>query len=139
MVTTIMACISTYLCMSVFCVNYLELNAVELEPGFQFQAGGADRRNCGRSVELVDVNDLFFKVFLVHGWWWRWGRFFWLLFLFGLGFRCGWLLGRLFARFFLVLLLLFGVVGVGFDGLLLNGIVGGRRRGFHFSLRHIFL
>ena len=65
MVTTIMACISTYLCMSVFCVNYLELNAVELEPGFQFQAGGADRRNCGRSVELVDVNDLFFKVFLL--------------------------------------------------------------------------
>ena len=86
---------------------------------------------------MVDVHDLFLKVFFVHCWWWGWGWFFGFLFLFGLGFLGFGFLGLgLFARFLLVLLLFSSVVGVGFNGLLLYGFVSGRRRGLDFGLRH---
>lgn len=86
---------------------------------------------------MVDINDFFLKVFLMHGRWWGWGWLFGFLFFFGLGFSSG---GRfllpLFSRLLLVLFLLLGSIGFGFNGLLLHSFVCGRRRGLDFGLRH---
>ncbi len=84
-------------------ISYLVFDAVQLQPGLDLQAVAGHRRDGGRPVELVQVDDVLLEVLLVDGGRRRHdlfdlllGAFLLLLFLFGL---------RLLLLFGLVLLL----------------------------------